>query len=382
MVPNLQTSTKKVLLVANVAKEHVIKFHIPTIRMLADRGWIVDVACAGLDKIPYCNHQYTLSYERSGINWKLLKGIKELQKLIDEQNYDLIYCHTTIGGVAGRIASRHAHKQGTKVIYLSHGYFFYKGCPVSYWPTFFLTEKILARYTDAIITINEEDYEISKRHFQPCHVYRINGIGVDYDKLFITNPFEERKKCRLEMSIPLDATVLIYLAELHKNKNQELLLQVMQRLIEQGKDVFLVLAGFDHSNGRYQQLARSLGIADRTKFLGWRQDIGRLYAMADICTASSIREGFGLNLVEAMACGVPVVATRNRGHSSIIRDGENGFLVPIGAIDEFASRVSMLISDAELRRKFVSEGLQARDQYSSASVLRELSRIIDEVMAF
>lgn len=370
---------RKILLVANVAKEHVIKFHIPTIKMLRDNGWIVDVACSGKDKVPYCNNQFEVSYERASINGNLLKGIKELKRIVDAGNYNLVYCHTTTGGVAGRLASRNARKKGTKVIYLSHGYFFYRGCPAYYWPTFYLAEKLLSFFTDAIIAINDEDYEISKKHFRRCKIYKINGIGVDYSKLQVENPNSAKSDCRAEIGVPQEATELIYLAELHGNKNQPFLMRVAKDLLEKKEDVYLVLAGYDHVNGEYQKLAREMGIANRVIFLGWRDDIGRLYSTADICTATSIREGFGLNLVEAMACGIPVVATKNRGHSSIIQDGKNGFLVDQGDETGFVQKVRTLIHDRSIRESVINEGKKTKDLYSSDSVLKCLYSILDDV---
>ena len=372
---------KKMLLVANVAKEHVLKFHVPSMKAFSEKGWIVDVACSGKETIPFCHEQYDLPYERAQINFKLIKGIRELQSIIDNGNYDLVYCHTTIGGVAGRLAARKARKKGTKVVYLSHGYYFYKGGPVFYWPTFYLAEKLLSFFTDAIITINQEDFHIAKKHFSRCKAFLINGIGYNPEKLCSSDQAKERQRIRNELSIPGEATILIYLAELHANKNQGLLLNVLARLLSENENVYLVLAGMDHADGRYQRMAEDLGIENRVRFLGWRDDIGSLLASADICTASSIREGFGLNLVESMACGVPVVATRNRGHDTIIQDGVNGFLVDRNDTNSFINAVKTLIHDDGVRRRIVEEGLESSKQYSSETVVKSIQSILDSTVS-
>lgn len=80
----------KVLLIANVAKGHVLKFHIPTIKMLFDKGWTVDVACAGDETIPYCNKHYVLPCKRSPFNYELFKSIREVKKIIKNENYDIV----------------------------------------------------------------------------------------------------------------------------------------------------------------------------------------------------------------------------------------------------------------------------------------------------
>ena len=368
---------RKLLLVANVAKEHVIKFHIPTIKKLTERGWTVDVACAGEEQVPYCRKQYRMPYERASVNGRLIRGIRQLREIIDAEGYDIVYCHTTIGGVAGRIAGRKARKNGTKLVYLSHGYYFHKGCPFYYWPTFYLMEKLLAGSTDVIITINKEDEALARKHFSGCGIYRIDGIGIDTERLHITHSDELRRQYRRSMDIPEDAAVLIYLAELHSNKNQALLLRTLKTLRDGGRNAYLVLAGYDHAGGALQAQAEQMGLSPYVRFLGWRNDIGELYGMADVCTASSIREGFGLNLVEAMACGLPVVATNNRGHASILNDGENGFLVDLDDEARFAACVERVLTDTALRERMIALGEQTKDRYSCQTITEILCDILE-----
>lgn len=368
----------KVLLVANVSKEHVLKFHVPTIKMLREMGWIVDVACAGKESIPYCNNQFEMSYKRSPFNFALFKGIVELRKVIKDGGYDIVYCHTPVGGLAARIASFKARKQGTKVIYFAHGYHFYSGAPKINWLIYYPMEKILSLVTDSIILINQEDYALTVNKFKNCKAYLIDGIGVDVSRFKVENKEEIRRRYRQEMGIPENATVLIYMAELLKNKNQLFLMRVLQELIAMNEDVYLVLAGMDHSDGEFEKYASEIGVKERVRFLGWRDDVGNLYAMADICTPTSIREGFGLNLVEAMACGLPIVASENRGHATIIRNRENGFLVDLDNVHEFANRTKELIHNEELRQTFVGRGLEEQVKYSGDTILKKIREIMNE----
>lgn len=368
----------KILLVANVSKEHVLKFHVPTIKMFKDMGWTVDVACAGKEEVPYCNNQYEMSYKRSPFNFALLKGIGELRKIINNGTYDIVYCHTPVGGLAARIASVSARKKGTKVVYFAHGYHFYEGAPKINWLIYYSMEKVLSCLTDSIILINQEDYALTKNKFTSCKAYFLDGIGVDISRLKVEDKEVIRNKYRMEMNIPENATVLIYMAELLKNKNQTLLLRVLRELLERKEDVYLVLAGMDHCEGEFEKYAAEINVNDHVRFLGWRDDIGNLYAMADICTPTSIREGFGLNLVEAMACGLPVVASKNRGHASIIDNGRNGFLVELNQEKEFAERILELIHNKELKEKFIKVGLEEQIKYTGETILQEIRKIMNE----
>ena len=178
------------------------------------------------------------------------------------------------------------------------------------------------------------------------------------------------------MNISDNATVLIYLAELTPNKNQRLLIDVLEVIRKKNPDTYLVLAGFDHCDGYYMKYAKSKGLDQYVRYLGWREDVGNLYAMSDICVASSIVEGLGLNLVEAMYSGLPVVATNNRGHSTVITDGETGFLVNQGDVLDFANKVIMLIENEHLKNSIVTKGLSECRKYSTDAVLEKLYSIL------
>lgn len=368
----------KILLVANVAKEHVNKFHIPTIQMLMKYGNDVDVACRLDEPVRECSRSFDLPISRSPFHTNWIKGYRKLKHIIDIGNYDIVYCHTSVGATLARLASRHARKEGTKVIKFAHGTYFYKNAPW-YNYLYFPLYKYLAYKTDAIITITNEDYRFSKRWFSTAKIFMVNGIGVDLNRFNVCISSQERLNLRYELEIPRDAHVMIYCAELIKNKNQQLLFETLKIIMRKIRNVFLVLSGIDHSGGKYRDLARRMGIESNVRFLGWRSDIVALYKMSDICVASSIREGFGLNIVEAMYCGLPVVASNNSGHNSIIKDGVNGFLVDIKDPQKFAERVLSLINDSNLKKRIINSSLESVNKYTSKEVLKSLYSIIMEV---
>lgn len=343
----------KVLLVANVVKEHVLKFHVPTIRLMRERGWTVDVAASGGEEVPCCNRQIRGVWKRSPFTLDTLKGILQLRRIIDEGDYDIVYCHTPVGALVARLAAMKARKHRTKVVYFAHGFHFFKGAPLVNWLVYFPVEWVLARVTDLLIATNEEDYDRIRRLFpKKTAKTLLPSLGVNFDRLKVENPEASRKLLREEWNIPEDALVLVYVAELIPNKNQEMLLKTLAEVRKKRKNAYLLLVGPDHADGKYQALAKQMGLEDAVVFTGWRSDIGACLHAADICTASSIREGFGMNVIEAMYCGLPVVATDNRGHVSVIRDGENGFLVHVGDYEKMAQRVLELSADAQLREKF------------------------------
>ena len=370
----------KMLLVANEAKEHVLKFHQPTIKMMIDDGWIVDVACGGEERIDCCSTQYKLPISRSPLHTKWNKGYKVLKQIIDKNQYDIVYCHTSVGALLAQLACKDARKKGTKLIKFAHGTYFYKNAPLVNW-LYYPLYKYLSFITDVMITITQEDYQFTSKHFSHAKAYLVDGIGIDTSRFINDIPDNNREICRKELNITQDALVLIYCAELIKNKNQKLLLDSLKEVLKTHPNVYLVLVGSDHIGGKYKEYAAKLSVNDHVRFLGWRNDIAQLYNMADICVASSIREGFGLNIVEAMLCRLPVIATYNSGHASIINDGYNGFLVELGSPDIFADRIKRLADDSKLRERFVDNACKDINKYSSYEILKELKEIFYQAVS-
>ena len=346
--------------------------------MFKQQGWNVDVASAGDEPVLICDQQFDMCWSRSPFTWKTIAGIKELRSIVNEGGYDVVYCHTPVGGFVARLASRKARKHGTKVIYCAHGLHFYKGAPLVNWLFYYPVERLLTLLTDALFVVNTADYEHVRHSFslnRNMVLKLVPEVGVNFDRLQVSEREAVRKQYREQLGIGEGTTALIYVAELLPNKNQTMLVDVLRKLIAEGEDVCLILPGPEHSTV-IREYIRKNEMENYVRLLGWRNDIGELLVSSDICTASSIREGFGINLVEAMYCGLPVVATDNRGHREIVRDGENGFLVGINDVDAMAAKVKRLIHDEKLRNRFSGFDVS---KYDCNSVAKTLYHIIDEI---
>lgn len=367
----------KILFVANVAKEHLNKFHGPSVRYFQSQGWRTDIACKVDAEVPFGDHVYNMGWGRSPLSWGTIKGIFELRKMIRETHYDVIYSHTLVGGIVGRLACIGFRKKGVASIYCSHGLHFFKGAPLMNWIIFYPIEKVLTMFTDMIISINHEDVMRLKRRFnKKMIVEEIPGIGVNFDRLKPENARLERLTYRKMLNLPDDALVLIYVAEITNNKNQKMLVRALKELREKGRNAYLLLVGPDHQRKQdVQHLASKLGVTDYLKCLGWRSDIGQLLRASDICVASSVREGFGINLVEAMYCHLPVVAVENRGHRAIINNGENGYLVPMNDYKLMAERIENVWEDKELYKRLANQDVT---KYESDKVAKQIFDYISD----
>ncbi len=169
--------------------------------------------------------------------------------------------------------------------------------------------------------------------------------------------------------------VLIYIAELNPNKNQFSLLDMMSLLLREKSNVCLLLVGVGEAEQELREKCDSLSISDHVIFTGYRSDVPSLLTAADIAVPSSIREGLGLNVIEAMASGVPVVAYDNRGHRSIITDGVNGFLIENGNHVAMAERVMKLMNDRIEYTRIRQEGLKRAQVFGIENVLGQMKDI-------
>lgn len=163
-MPDDNAISHKVLFLSNTA--NFSKFNLPFMRWFHEQGWQVDYASAGEESVSDCDNQFSICIARSPFSFKNIRAYRQLKKILVENNYDLLHCHTPMGGVLGRLAARKLWKAGKiKVIYTAHGFHFYKGAPLLNWLLYYPVEKCLSRCTDVIVTINEEDYERAKKSF-------------------------------------------------------------------------------------------------------------------------------------------------------------------------------------------------------------------------
>ncbi|MBP1949066.1 glycosyltransferase family 4 protein [Virgibacillus litoralis] len=363
--------TKKILYCATV-DYHFKAFHLPYMKWFKEQGWDVDVAAAGNINLPYTDNQYNIPIERSPFSKSNIEAYNQLKKVISQNNYSIIHCHTPLGGVLARLAAKQTRKQGTKVIYTAHGFHFCKGAPLINWLIYYPIEKFLSRYTDSLITINREDYNIAIRHrFKAERTEQINGVGVDTVRF---KPIDENKRAELKKSFGYNADdfLLFNAAEFNKNKNQQFLLRSLALLKEEVPNAKLLLAGEGALFESCQELANSLGISHMVDFLGFRKDIDQLLPMCDIAVSSSFREGLPVNIMEAMACGLPVVAVDNRGHRELVQNNKTGWLLTEFEPKLFANKILALSNAVDMKHQLGQNGRNAIiAKYSTNKVLAE-----------
>lgn len=370
---------KKVLFVAHV-DSHIRHFHIPYLKYFKEKGYEVHVATSNdeNEEFPYCDVKHTICMERSPFKLNNLKAIKQMKKLFETEKFDLVHCHTPVGGAVTRLAGKTARKNGMKIFYTAHGFHFYKGAPMKNWLIYYPIEKYLSKTTDVLITINHEDYELAKSKFHAKDVRLVHGVGVD-DKKFSDEklPVDEYVALRNELGLTANDFVMMYVAELNANKNQNMLIDAMKDLIKINSNIKLCLVGKGNLEEEYKKKIEELGLQENIILSGYRSDVDRLLKVVDLCVATSKREGLPINLVEASLSGVPILALKNRGHLEIVKDNENGFIIETE--NELITRILQLYTDKDLLMRLKKNASESVKEFSLENALKETTKIYEEI---
>lgn len=333
-----------------------------------------------LEKNEVALHQIDIEKSPAKIN-KNIKAIKQLIKIIDENDIDIVHCHNPMGGVAARIAAR-AGKRKPKVIYTAHGFHFYKGAPMMNWLLFYTAERFLARYTDIIVTINREDYIRAKkfRLKKNGEVYLIHSVGVDKEK-FAPRP-ELRETKRAELGIPADAFHIVTAAELNENKNQKLVIEAVAALKNKSKihadkayNIYYTICGKGPNEDKLRELIKAYGLENNVSLLGYRTDMDEILQTADVFAFPSIREGLGVAAIEALMCNVPLIAADNRGTREYVSDGNNGIVCRYDAVDEFEEAIELLYGNTAYRKRMADRCRESVKKFTIEEVEKTMTKV-------
>lgn len=299
-------------------------FLVPHIKILIEKGHSVDsignFTSPISDELRNITRKiYNLPLQRTPFSFKNLFALKKLIKIIKENKYDVVHVHTPIASVIGRIACFFTK---TKCFYTAHGFHFYKGAPPLNWLLYFPVEWILSFVTDTLITINKEDYEFAKNHLHAKRTEYIPGVGINIEKF--ANVKVDIKAKRKELGIPENCKLILSVGELNKNKNHQVVLKALAELKD--TNIHYAICGKGELRNYLLDLARSLNVSERFHLLGIREDIAEILKCGDIFVHPSLREGLPVALMEAMASGLPCIASKIRGNIDLIQDNVNGFI--------------------------------------------------------
>jgi glycosyltransferase involved in cell wall biosynthesis len=368
---------KKILFIATV-ESHILNFHIPFIQYFQNKGYEVHVAAKlgnRQDELKALNIMYhNIEFSRSPYSLSNIKALNQLIKLMRENKFSLVHVHTPVGAFLGRLGAKITNTK--PVLYTAHGFHFYKGAPLKNWLIYYTMEKIAAHWTEGLITMNEEDFNIAKKFKlkKKDAVFYVHGVGIDIEK-YSRNDEERRKKLRGKLGFSEDDILILTVAEVNTNKNYKQIIDAIKTFKNYYSNIYYLIVGTGEKEKELKNYVLISNLGSRIKFLGYREDIPEILNAIDIFGLTSLREGLPRAIMEAMAAGKPIIATNVRGNRDLVVNGVNGYLVPLNDVEATAKAITRLAENTTLRTKMGEEGRKIIQDYVLEKVLKEMDEI-------
>lgn len=369
---------KKILFAASTLS-HIENFHIPYLKYFKDNGFEVHIMGKGNNKspIPYVDKVIPINFEKNMFSFKNFISSFKISKLIKKEKYSTISTHTILASFFTRLGIMLSLKKHPLVINTVHGYLFDEDSNFIKKVIMILAEKFVRPVTDTILVMNSTDYEIAKKYnLYKKSLYSIGGMGINASK-FPFSTQENKSYLREKYNIPKDDFLLIYVAEFSKRKNQKFLIESVKGLISEGyNNVKLLLLGDGVLLDDMKQYSKTLSIEDNIIFKGYIKEVCDYYQISDVCVSSSRIEGLPFNIMEAMSTGLPVIASKIKGHIDLVHPGDNGFLYEYNNINEFCNHVKVLYNDRDLLNKMRISSHKLSKNYYLDTVFSEITGIM------
>lgn len=307
-----------------------------------------------------------------------LVAFLKLYRLIRRGGFDLVHTHTSKAGILGRVAARLAGVR--RLVHTPHGHYFtggYAGPVLT--RLFVLLEQWAARFTDRIIGLTEQEVRdhLARGIGRPEQFVSIPS-GVE---LAAFEPARDRAAAvRAALGLPRGARVLGTVGRLEPVKGHRHLLDAFGELAPRFPDLCLVLVGDGELLPELQAYAAALGGADRVRFPGWWDDVPGLLGALDLFALPSLNEGMGRALVEAMAAGLPIVASRAGGIPEVLDGGAAGLLVEPASAGALARGIETLLLDPALGARLGRAARARAPRYSVETMLRKIEALYRDLL--
>ena len=372
---------KKILYVTTIGTT-INAFLVPHIKYLIENGYKVDIATnvdveINKELLDIGVRVFDIPFQRNPLSINNKKAYKEIQELQDKEQYDIVHVHTPVASFVTRYALR--KEKNLKMVYTCHGFHFYKGGSPLNWILFYPIERIAAKWTDHLITINSEDFKVASKFKlrRNGQASKMHGVGIEKEKYVVEN--FDKSLYRKSLGLNEDDFVILVLAELNKNKNHIQLIKTMSLLKDKYPNIKAIFAGTGPLEDDIKNEIIKNGLEGRISLLGWRNDVKELINSSDIVGLFSKREGLGKCLLEAMICGKCVIATNTRGPRELIEQSVNGFMFEIDDIESTAKSIEKIYRNNNLMSRFEENVVSTANKYLLESVLEELSCIYNQL---
>ncbi|MDE7312283.1 MAG: glycosyltransferase [Eubacterium sp.] len=404
----------RILMLASVASM-IDQFNMPNIRLLLKLGYEVHVMC-NFKEGNTCDARQVQRLVSTLHDWhvrchawdcprdtgirsfkKCRKAYRQLDRLLERLDFAWIHCHSPIGGALARLAARH---RNVRVIYTAHGFHFYQGAPIKNWILYYPAEKLLAHWTDILITINREDHALARRKLRAGKICYLPGVGIEISRfsagqstgnqpqtVCLSDEIRQgtdvskktgagsvrREFCR-KYRIPKQAVILLSVGELSRRKNHQAVLCALAGMRRQ--DVYYIICGQGNLRKKLCQQAKRLGVAPQVRMTGYQKDVEQMYRNADIFVFPSLQEGMPVALMEAMASGLVCAVSDIRGNRELVNE-KGGFLFSPAHPQMLRDRLEKLLEQADQWQAYGRYNQARVKPYDQKEVMRRMKRIYD-----
>jgi glycosyltransferase involved in cell wall biosynthesis len=354
---------------------------------LADRGYRTTLVAGSLargeESMAFVAEQRGVRIERVSelyreiSPWRDVLAVFRLAQLLRRERPHILHTHTAKAGAIGRVAALLAGSARPPiVVHTFHGHVLrgYFGPLRS--GAFRLLERALARTTTALVAVSPQVRDdLVRLEVAPAARFAVVRLGIELEER-VHGVDALRAETRRVMGVPDEAFVVGWIGRMTGVKRTGDVLRAFGRLRALGVDARLCMVGDGPDRDSVERTAHELGLMRHSLFLGYQEDVARFYAAFDAVILPSSNEGTPVSAIEALAAARPVVATRVGGVPDVVRDGEDGFLVEAGAIDDLADRLARLARDADLRRRMGEAGrTRVLPRYAVQRLIDDVDRL-------
>jgi glycosyltransferase involved in cell wall biosynthesis len=315
---------------------------------------------AGLKVVP-------IEMRRTGGLTRSIVAYRQLRRLLAESQFDIVHTHTSVAGVIGRVAAKRAGV--STVIHMIHAYAGHEQVPPLKRRLYLTIERWLDRYTDHYVAGSDyiRAYGIDNGIMRPDKITRIY-YALRQDHISIAG---DPVNYRARLGIPNSGPVAGAIARFELQKGLVYFIRAMPMVLQQVPDAHFIISGDGPLRETLYTEAEQQGVSSRVHFTGWESEVGRVLSVLNIMVTPSLWEAFGIVNLEAMACGVPIVASRINGIPEVVRDRETGLLVPPADPAKLAQAIIDLMRDQERAHKMGKCGREWVARQFSVSTMVE-----------
>jgi glycosyltransferase involved in cell wall biosynthesis len=351
------------------------KFALPLMQALRAEGFEVE-ALGGFDghedslrQAGFQTHPWQMGHSFNPL--AIGRARRELKAFLLTHKFDVIHTHCSFGGI---VANPVAYPRTKHLLYTQHGFYVHEGLSSLRRRVWLEIEKIGLRHAQQVICVSQAERELAltlgvggDRKF-----FGIPGAGVRTAQFRLTEQerAEKRARLRAQWGVWEKTRVLLTVSRLTWDKGYREMIEAARQLKEQKVSFRFIAAGSGKEETQIRAAIEQAGVADQFILLGWQDDIIDLYAAADVFVFASHREGLPISLIEALASGLPVVASSLPGCREELQDGDYGLLYPVGEATALTVGLQRLLQDRVLWQKLAEKGPERAREY-------DLQRVVD-----